>query len=332
MRSNYQAGLHPRDHGGNLEAAIAQFGGTDWIDLSTGINPVGYPLPKFSTGTWSKLPSKARGELLEQHARAYFNATKASCLAVSGAQAAIQLLPLIFGGGNVAVLGPTYNEHAARFRLHGVSVIEISEIAECPSDVTTLVIVNPNNPDGRVIPCDELFALKRRFKTVIVDESFADVCPKNSICAELGESGLFVLRSFGKFFGLAGARLGFVLGNENEINELREYAGPWAVNGPAIETGILAYADTPWIDATRARLQIDASRLDALARQTGWGIVGGCDLFRLYHVTNAKAVQISLAKLQIWSRIFPYSNHWIRLGLPGIENHWTRLEEAILGG
>ena len=329
MQNSDQSIPSRRDHGGNLEAAIAQFGGTDWIDLSTGINPVAYPVPLLSTESWSRLPSKSGIEQLEHNAGRYFAVGNVPCLAVSGAQAAIQLLPLISAGAKVAVLGPTYNEHAASFRLHGAEVLEISDLSQCPQDVATLVIVNPNNPDGRMVPPDEILALKRRFETVIVDESFADVCPENSICPQLGTPGLFVLRSFGKFFGLAGIRLGFVLGNDMQINRLRELAGPWGVNGPAIETGIKAYADSHWIEGARERLHEDAARLDDLARRAGWDLVGGCDLFRLYDVPSAEGTQSHLAQSQIWTRIFPYSTRWIRLGLPGAKAHWKRLETAM---
>lgn len=332
MQNSKPATQPAREHGGDLDTAIAQFGGSDWIDLSTGINPVAYPVPAFQAEVFTRLPEKAARKNLELIAGQYFGSNNADCLALAGAQAGIQLLPKFLKCEHVAILGPTYNEHAASFRASGFVVHEVSDIYECRPEVDTLVVVNPNNPDGRLLSPSDIIAMKMQFKNLIVDESFADVCPEFSICSHQGEPGLFVLRSFGKFFGLAGLRLGFILGNPQQIMQLRELAGPWSVNGPAIEVGSRTYADENWIATTQTRLKTDAERLDALALRAGWGLVGGCNLFRLFDVSDASAAQQSLAKSQVWTRIFPYSKRWIRLGLPGCEDHWLRLEKAMLGG
>ena len=184
------------------------------------------------------------------------------------------------------------------------------------------VVVNPNNPDGRQHDPRALLALASRVKRLVVDESFADAVPGVSLAAEAGRPGLLVLRSFGKFYGLAGLRLGFVLGSEADVAALAAMAGPWPVSGAAIEIGRRALLDRAWAEATRARLARDAVRLDGLAQGAGWKLVGGTPLFRLYETGDAAAAQERLARAKIWSRIFSGKPGWLRLGLPGDEAEW----------
>ncbi len=195
--------------------------------------------------------------------------------------------------------------------------------------MTAAVIVNPNNPDGRLWPRRDLLLLAQALDLVVVDESFADPDPDASAVADAGRGGLVVLRSFGKFFGLAGLRLGFAIGAPAAIGRLAELLGPWAVSGPALEIGRLALADTGWAAGERARLATDARRLSALGRAAGWREVGGTALFRTFETADASAAHERLARARIWSRIFPYSSRWIRLGLPGDEAGWERLAAAM---
>ena len=321
-----------RDHGGNLDGAIARFGGraSDWIDLSTGINRVPYPLPDLSQAAWTALPTKAATEGLRSAvARAY--GTKAAILPVAGAQAAIQMIPRLGPPGSARVLAPTYNEHAAALRGAGWQVEDVPDVAAL-AGADLAVLVNPNNPDGRHLAPEDVLVLASRVGRLIVDESFADPYPGMSVAASAGQSGMFVLRSFGKFYGLAGVRLGFVLGAGDDITALSDMAGPWPVSGAAIEIGAAALVDRHWAEETTARLMAETTRLDALASRAGWTCRGGTALFRLYDTGDAKAAQERLARAQIWSRIFPYSTGWIRLGLPGSDAEWARLADALTTG
>jgi cobalamin biosynthetic protein CobC len=141
--------------------------------------------------------------------------------------------------------------------------------------------------------------------------------------------GVIVLKSFGKFWGLAGLRLGFAIARPETIDRLAEMIGPWAVSGPGLVTGAAALRDRDWAETTRARLARDADRLDSLMTRAGARVAGGTTLFRLYDVDEAAAWQDRLAQHHIWSRIFPYSDRWLRLGLPGPDAHWAQLEEAL---
>ncbi|MEM8823724.1 MAG: threonine-phosphate decarboxylase [Pseudomonadota bacterium] len=303
-----------RDHGGGLDAARARWGGEDWIDLSTGINPEPYPIPDIPTRAWTALPDRDAEAALIAAARSLWNVPdRADVLAAPGASALIARLPLIAPTGPVEIPGPTYNEHAAAFRAAGYRI---------GADGPTLVLVHPNNPDGgwhdHVPPAS----------FTIIDESFCDVAPDRSHVAKAAQPGTVVLKSFGKFWGLAGLRLGFAIGAPETLAPLREATGPWPVSGPAIRIGTAAIRDTAWAEATRARLARDAVRLDALMAARGT-LLGGTSLFRLYETEDAATLQDHLARHQIWSRIFPYSRTWLRLGLPPA-TAWARLEAALI--
>jgi cobalamin biosynthetic protein CobC len=249
-------------------------------------------------------------------------------LAVAGAQAAIQLIPMLRPKGNAAVLGPTYNEHAAALRAHGWNVCEVDHLEDL-AGADIAIVVNPNNPDGRVYSRPRLLDLVGRVGCLVVDESFVDPTPEVSVAAEAGRPGLIVLRSFGKFYGLAGFRLGFVIGHDADVARLGELAGPWSVSGPALEIGSIALADAAWAAAARQRLAAGVPRLDAMAARAGWTLVGGTALFRLYDCADAPTAQHRLAQHRIWSRIFPWSQHFVRLGLPGGDDEWSRVAAAF---
>lgn len=320
-----------RDHGGDLDRARRIYGDGRWLDLSTGINPCPYPVPELDPQCWAALPTRSDIAALET-AAAKHRGTNASVLALAGAQAAIQLVPRLATPGRACIVGPTYNEHAAALESQGWRVETIHHPEEgVGADLLTLV--NPNNPDGRYTRPETLAALQNKVGLLVVDESFADCQPDISIAPKLiaHDTRTIVLLSFGKFFGLAGLRLGFAITSEKLATDMRALAGPWAVNGPALAIGRAALEDTAWQDATRARLKQDAARLDALAQAAGWRVVGGTDLFRTYETPDAAHAQDHLAQGKVWSRIFPYSSTWLRLGLAGSDADWSQLENALAG-
>lgn len=307
-----------RDHGGGVDAAAALHGGArhDWLDLSTGINPVPYPLPGLPPDAWTALPDRAAAQLLEQAARAHWDVPDgAGILAASGASALIARIPALHAAGQVAIPGPTYNEHAAAFTAHGWQVMEQGGTAQ--------VAVHPNNPDGRLWRAADL--ARPGAALTVIDESFCDIAPEASLIALADRPGVIVLKSFGKFWGLAGLRLGFAIGDRALLARLAEWLGPWPVSGPALAIGAAALRDAEWADTTRARLRADAARLDTLMAKAGVACIGGTPLFRLYDTDDAGQWQARLAGRRIWSRTFPYAPRWLRLGLPGPAG-WVRLE------
>ena len=317
------------DHGGNLDVAVKRYGGRldDWIDLSTGINRRPYPVGELQSRHWSALPSCSDIDSLHEAARQAY-ATTAPVLATAGAQAAIQLLPRLAAGGRARILAPTYNEYAAVLNAAGWSVEDVADL-EALAGVDLAIVVNPNNPDGRQHDPAKLLALLPRVGRLIVDESFADAVPGLSLAPEAGRPGLVILRSFGKFYGLAGLRLGFVLGDEADVAALAGMLGPWPISGAAIEIGRRALLDRDWASATIARLASASSWLDALAKGVDWTLVGGTPLFRLYETRDANAAQERLAGARIWSRVFKNRPSWLRLGLPGSDEERARLAAAL---
>ncbi|MGH1354701.1 MAG: threonine-phosphate decarboxylase CobD [Thalassovita sp.] len=308
----------PRDHGGGIDAAAAHFGGAraDWIDLSTGINPVPYPVTDLPQDAWTALPDAGAFAGLEQAARRYWNIPdQAAVLAAPGASSLIARIPLLRASGHVDIPQPTYNEHWAAFENAGWSL--------GTNELGARVLVHPNNPTGAWHDPDALSA-----PLTIIDESFCDVAPDRSLIAETAQPGRIVLKSFGKFWGLAGMRLGFAIGQPDDINQLKAALGPWPVSGPALAIGTQALQDTAWAEKTRQRLTKDTARLDTLMHTAGARLHGGTTLFRLYHVDDAAQWQDRLARHQIWTRIFPYSDHFLRLGLPAPDG-WSRLEAAL---
>ena len=320
-----------RDHGGNLDWAISHYGGSaaDWIDLSTGINRVPYPVPELSHEAWTALPTRSAMAGLLRAARTAYR-SEAPMVALAGAQAAIQLVPRLATPGRARVLSPTYNEHAASLRAAGWQVEEVTRLAELEG-ADLAIVVNPNNPDGQTHSPEALLSLVGHVGRLVVDESFGDITPALSLAPLAGREGLVVLRSFGKFYGLAGLRLGFALGTPGDIAAMEAMSGPWPISGAAIEIGTSALADAAWADATARRLATEAAKMDTLARSRGWQPIGGTDLFRLYDTPDATTAQDHLARHHIWSRIFPYSPHWLRLGPPGAAPEWARLATALEG-
>ncbi|MBR0956402.1 threonine-phosphate decarboxylase CobD [Bradyrhizobium japonicum] len=318
-----------REHGGNLDLARQRFGGRaeDWIDLSTGINRVPYPVGEVSAHAWSALPSRAEIDALHRAARHAYR-TSAPVVATGGAQAVIQLLPQLATRGRARILAPTYNEYAGVLSAAGWDVEEVAEL-DGLAGADLAIVVNPNNPDGRRHTPKDLLALLPCAGRLVIDESFADTDPQLSLASEADRPGLLVLRSFGKFYGLAGLRLGFAIGNAADIAKLAAMSGPWPVSGAAIAIGCQALRDDAWAEATSARLARDCVRLDTMVLSQGWRLIGGTPLFRLYQTPDALAAQETLAHGHIWSRVFAQEPTWLRLGLPGSEAEWARLAEVL---
>jgi cobalamin biosynthetic protein CobC len=321
-------------HGGDLATAKALFPDAPepWIDLSTGINPIPYPLPALPLSLWQRLPGASEEAALLAAARgAYQVRVQSRILAAPGTQILIELLPrLMPQGAGVAVLSPTYGEHAQAWRKAGAELREIADLSEA-GDAAVVVLVNPNNPDGRVIAPGRLAALaadlRARGGLLVVDEAFCDFMPGASLVPVLPE-GALVLRSFGKAYGLAGLRLGFAIGEPDLIDRLRAMLGPWAVAGPALHIGTAALADRAWLAAAAAARSADAARLDALLAGRGL-VIGGTALYRLLESAAAPGLFARLGRAGLYVRRFQHDASRLRFGLPADEAAWTRLARAL---
>lgn len=327
------------DHGGSLGAARKLFphAPEPWLDLSTGINPHAYPLPPLPASAFTRLPEAARVlELLDAAALAYGAPDARHVVAAPGTQILLPLVAALVPPGRAAVLSPTYAEHRRAAALAGHQVREVCEW-ERLAEADLAVLVNPNNPDGRVIPRAGLLHLAGQMRgrggLLVVDEAFMDVGPRGaSLAGDAAEGGFVVLRSFGKFFGLAGLRLGFALSAPETVGILRARLGPWAVSGPALEAGIAALSDHTWQEAERARLAASAARLDALLARYGLAVAGGTSLFRFLRTERAQSLFQALGREGILVRAFAADPHALRFGLPGDDLGLARLDAALAKG
>lgn len=326
----------PIYHGGDLWQARAAHPSAPepWIDLSTGIAPIAWPVPPLPAETWTRLPAAADVAALEATAAAAFGvADPEAVAAVPGTQAAIQMLPRLVSGGRVGILGFTYQEHAHVWRSAGRAATVVDDL-EALAGFEIGLLVNPNNPDGRLISPERLAAqaleATAERRRLIVDEAFVDILPEGaSLAPRLPLGGTIVLRSFGKTWGLAGLRLGFVVADPATAAAVRAAFGPWAVSGPAIEIGRRALADRTWLEAARARTAADAARLDGMLVAAGATVLGGTPLFRLTRSAEAPALLERLARAGIHVRRFPHDAGLLRFGLPGTEAEWARLGRAL---
>lgn len=325
-------------HGGDLGAAIARHGGLakDWLDLSTGVNPHAYPLdPPLPSTAWTRLPARAaRDRLLEVARRTYEVPPDLGLVAAPGTQALLPHLPACVPKGDIAIVGPTYTSHGDVWRRAGRRVVEVtSPYFEPAADTRVIVIVNPNNPDGRLIDPKSLRhhaeTMAARGGLLIVDEAFADCVPGASLLPHLGDVPALVLRSFGKFYGLAGVRLGFAAAPPGVAAALSASLESWAVSGPAIEIGIRALADTAWQNEMRAQLADEAADLTLMLQMRGLSVFGGTPLYVLAGTRDAATLHEALARQRIWTRSFDYAPTWLRIGLPGGAEPLARLEAAL---
>ncbi len=321
-------------HGGDLDEAQNLFPGAPlpWIDLSTGINPIAYPMPVLPSSSFERLPTPAAHRDLEAAAaEAYGAADGRNVVAAPGTQVLISLLPHLRPRSRVAVLGPTYAEHERAWRHAGHRVSEISSLDHA-GDADVVVVVNPNNPDGRLLDRRTLLTLAenlhRRGGWLVVDEAFADFDADETLVPLLPESAI-VLRSFGKTYGLAGLRLGFAITSASLAAPLRAALGPWAVSGPAIEAGRLALRDRGWLAAAKQSRAADAGRLDGLLARVAEDAPRGTILYRLMWSRRAPDLFAHLGRNGIWVRRFAHDPRLLRFGVPGSEQAWSRLEVAL---
>jgi cobalamin biosynthetic protein CobC len=324
-------GLLP--HGGDLAAARRRFPDAPepLIDLSTGINPHPYPLPPLPPELFARLPEPDALERLAATAARAYGAVANEVVAAPGTQSLLAPVFALVPPGRAAILGPTYAEHARVAALVGHRIEEVADFAAL-AGADLAIVVNPNNPDGRLTSREALLALagKNRGGLVVVDEAFAEVGPPGlSLASEVGRGGVVVLRSFGKFYGLAGLRLGFALAAPPLAARLRAMLGPWPVSGPALAVGAAALADAEWAEEMRGTLAREAARLDRLLADAGLKVMGGTSLFRLVHSPAAGALADHLGRAGIVVRRFAEAPAALRFGLPADETAWQRLATAL---
>jgi len=317
-------------HGGRLSAARRRYADAPgpWLDLSTGINPHPWPGAQQIAIDWRSLPDEEALALLEAVAARYFGINARRLCAVPGSEIGLRLLGDLLPG-SAAHVAPSYRTHAEM--ISGSRPFAHGDVAA--STARTVIVANPNNPDGKLFAPGDLSAVFASGRTLVVDEAFADAVPEASIADRVDDDRpLIIVRSFGKFFGLAGVRLGFVLGPQSLIDRLRAKLGSWPVSAAALAIGTDAYRDHDWIAAMRLRLREDAAALDDVLARHAYRPMGACPLFRLIETDDAAALFDRLAARAILTRPFDYAPRWLRIGLPGSAEALARLDRALADG
>ena len=310
-------------HGGRLDSAISRHGGTlrDWLDLSTCLNPDPYRVRGVPPMSWTRLPDESQQSECRSVASRLFGVSQKTHISLaSGVQSHIQQLPYLFKPSSVSIVGFTYGEHSHCWSRAGHKIFVSDGLESALQNGKIVIVVNPNNPDGKLYSPSDLLALsdtlKRRSGTLIVDESFIDLCPDYSVASHTGESNLIVLRSFSKFYGLGGLRLGFALCDKSRGKELDDALGPWSVSGPSLFLGTKALSDRRWHIRARNRLSKLRTSLASLLESHGFTILGSTDLFILTEHPQSSSIMDHLLSHHILVRDFPERPQWLRFAIP----------------
>jgi len=334
-------------HGGRLSdlARLYPEAPTPWIDLSTGINPHAYPISPMDHALLNRLPDPLEEEALRLAAADAYGVSADHVLAAAGSQMLIGLLPVFltrfFLPSLVRIVGPTYSGHETAWAKAGFGVEHVpSFTASCavasalPQRHMVTVICSPNNPTGHSLTMDEIAALAathaRQGGLVVLDEAFADFAPQ-SAASLLPHPGLVICRSFGKTYGLAGIRIGFLLGSHPVLHAMRAAIGPWPVSTPGCHIGREALSDHRWRTQMGSRLATEMAALRRIVTRAGLDYVGGTTLFSLFRSPHAQQIWDDLARAGLLVRRFEWDRDLLRFGLPGEASTLSRLARALAG-
>ncbi|MEL7028925.1 MAG: threonine-phosphate decarboxylase CobD [Pseudomonadota bacterium] len=322
-------------HGGALDTMRAAFpeAPEPWVDLSTGVNPWPYPHSETSRDALARLPTQETYAAFRSAMAAAIGAPSSSVLPAPGSEMLIRLLPDVLRLDRIAILSPTYGDYGVAWRRTPATVMETDDPLAMAGCVDAVIVCNPNNPDGRIFDTHALDLARQNLAArggwLIVDEAYADLAPELSLAPQGGAEGLVLLRSFGKFFGLAGLRLGALIAPQGLRDAMAERLGVWPVSGAALEIGARAYADAAWRRDMRGRLKVAAARADVRLEACGLKPVGGTDLYRFVQVADAHGVFDRLARAGVYVRRFDWSSTHLRIGLPATQEAFDRLEAAL---
>lgn len=327
-------------HGGCLNRAVKDFAiaRENWLDLSTGINPQSYSLSSPPESIWRSLPEDDDG--LVATAQKYYDCRQ--LIMTPGSQWSIGKIPSwcrALGNHKNTVLLPYlgYQEHRHAWQKSGFDcVYYIDEPTEQQlSTCSAMVVINPNNPSGNKVNKTQLLQWHNRLSEtgawLIVDEAFIDAETSQSMAGDAGVTGLIVLRSLGKFFGLAGVRVGALLAWQSLLELALSELEPWSIANPSRWAAEKALQDIQWQDSMRAQLTLQSQKLSDLLHRTFSQSIGGCALFQTVWLNNAEVIYQQLAREGILVRLLSeYKTPGLRFGLPADnDKSRARLTQAL---
>ena len=327
-------------HGGDVETASKYFSiaKENWLDLSTGMNPLSYPVCELPQAIFEELPYVS-AEFCSAVTKYY---GMPNWLAVNGSQSVIQSLPSVLNEKQLfPILLPDfgYKEHQKHWQktnelafyssLNEKKAISSIHEALGRNNQQHVLVINPNNPTAAMISAEQLLAIAERLADgahLVVDEAFMDFSPECSLLKHEIPENVVVMRSFGKFFGLAGLRLGFVFSSNKEIlHSIDERLGLWQVNNPAQFIANKALADEKWIKDRQAKIVIMKQAMHKLFQPVlGEPInLKTASLFLTYQADaqNVLTVYKMLAESAVLSRVVLEGGQaLLRIGLLDINN------------
>ncbi|WNO08367.1 aminotransferase class I/II-fold pyridoxal phosphate-dependent enzyme [Teredinibacter sp. KSP-S5-2] len=315
------------EHGGDTRWASNFFSipEKDLLDLSTGISPWPWPIPDIPQTLFTKL-SRPDGPLLLA-AAAYYGCNEEQLIAMPGSQYAIEELPKYFSVGRVAIPKVGYSEHKRAWLSYRHAIIEYERLSELESlvlgnDVDYAVVINPNNPTTEHINEHKLNGLVEQSSCVfIVDEAFMDATPENSIIRRDMPSNIIVLRSMGKFFGLPGLRVGFVIANVERLKQFKGLRRLWSLSPVSIWLAEQALADKNWINQHVEKLNYQSTAFAKLLQEN---LAHFEFYYSAFFATTFDSKQNIFALFQMLGKQGLYTRiglsepdvAWLRIGLP----------------
>ena len=321
-----------REHGGNIDFASARYGfaSGDMLDLSTGISPFVYPLPPINVDALQPLPTAtAHDACITASRHAYGVPEQLAITAGAGTQAFLQIIPRLVKTGTVWIRQPTYNEHVHCWADAGHHIVD-GDIM--PDEADHAVVVFPNNPTGdRYADLVSLASdIERKGGLLVIDGAFLDNAEGANLLVDLSVFSCVIhLRSFGKFFGLAGVRLGFAIASQIHSDSMAGILGPWAINNVALIAGSTALRDDAWIANQKGTLERQSAELAKMLTNANLEIIGGTLLFQTIRDADAVSLHKHLAKAGIWARVYREWPDLMRFGLPRDRNEMDQLYNSI---
>jgi threonine-phosphate decarboxylase len=281
-------------HGGNIYAASRDLRcqPASMLDFSASINPLGMApgavqVVQASLELATHYPDPDCYELKQALGR--FHGIDPECVCIgNGSTELIFLLPKTLALRRALIPGPTFSEYAAAMRAVGGEVsmllappeeefrIRLSQVAAAlQRSLDCVWLCNPNNPTGQLWTKAQVLELWKKARRVgaslIVDEAFIDYCEADSVVSEAtSRAGLLVLRSFTKFYGMPGLRVGYLVAEPTVIRRIEAMRLPWSVNNLAQVAAIASLNETSYAVRSRQLIIEERPRLAAALAGQGW--------------------------------------------------------------